>query len=171
MSHEWQTKRCFPATRDVNNRRPVAPLCCLLRRVLPQRSWERYSQCPRSALRMQSMYVSTAKPKLCLTGMMRPSREHFARKASSRVVSTQSHGFAEIFVDTLAGTIMKYGMQPRVEIQSFGYRTLQLVEQKVSGDSNARFDIRFPALLDTVCPRVPKVGRQVSIRTQPDEGP
>lgn len=65
---------------------------------------------------------------------------------------------------------MKYGMQPRVEIQSFGYRTLQLVE-KVSGDSNVLFDIRLPALLDTVCPRVPKVGRQVSIRTQPGEGP
>jgi glycerophosphoryl diester phosphodiesterase len=36
----------------------------------------------------------------------------------------------EVFVNTLAGTVMKYHMESRVEIQSFDFRTLQLVESK-----------------------------------------
>lgn len=36
----------------------------------------------------------------------------------------------EVFVETLAGTIMKHGMQSRAFIQSFDFRTLQLVEEK-----------------------------------------
>jgi len=36
----------------------------------------------------------------------------------------------EVFVETLAGTVMKYRMESRVEIQSFDFRTLQLVESK-----------------------------------------
>ena len=36
----------------------------------------------------------------------------------------------EVFVDVLAGTILKHGMQTRAEIQSFDFRTVQLVEEK-----------------------------------------
>lgn len=38
----------------------------------------------------------------------------------------------EVFAETLAGTVMKHHMESRVEIQSFDFRTLQLVESKYS---------------------------------------
>jgi glycerophosphoryl diester phosphodiesterase len=36
----------------------------------------------------------------------------------------------EVFVDTLCGAVMEYHMEKRSDIQSFDYRTLQLVEEK-----------------------------------------
>jgi len=36
----------------------------------------------------------------------------------------------EVFVETLAGTVMRHHMESGVEIQSFDFRTLQLVESK-----------------------------------------
>ncbi|WP_446742564.1 glycerophosphodiester phosphodiesterase family protein [Silvibacterium acidisoli] len=36
----------------------------------------------------------------------------------------------DVFVETLAGTIMRHHMEGRAEIQSFDFRTLQLVEEK-----------------------------------------
>jgi glycerophosphoryl diester phosphodiesterase len=36
----------------------------------------------------------------------------------------------EVMVDVLCGTVMKHGMQDRADIQSFDFRTLQLVEEK-----------------------------------------
>ena len=36
----------------------------------------------------------------------------------------------ELFADTLAGTVLRHHMEARVEIQSFDFRTLQLVEEK-----------------------------------------
>ena len=61
----------------------------------------------------------------------------------------------EVFVATLAGTVMKYGMESRVEIQSFDFRTLQLVEQKypkiptyyLTMDSKLFYTVFVPASL------------------------
>ena len=36
----------------------------------------------------------------------------------------------ELFADTLAGTVLRHHMEARVEIQSFDFRTLQIVEEK-----------------------------------------
>ncbi len=50
-------------------------------------------------------------------------------KAPVRVAG-EPHGGPQLFVDTLCGVIVKYHMVSRAEVQSFDFRTLQLVEEQ-----------------------------------------
>jgi glycerophosphoryl diester phosphodiesterase len=87
---------------------------------------EKADNAARVRFNIETKIMPTLKP---LGGMEFPSVFRGEKLAKELFEPNHTVG-PDIFTETLAGTIMKHHMEGRVEIQSFNYRTLQIVEEK-----------------------------------------